>query len=59
MSLPPIISARFTGVPESGKWPLNVDFQDGSLGYDVIEETGNAPDAIIESGSNRDKVIER
>lgn len=58
MSLPPIISANFIEIPETGRQPLAVDFTDASLGYDAIEETGSADDAIIESGSNTDKIIE-
>lgn len=58
MSLPPIISASFTYDPERGKEPLKVQFDDGSFGYDAIEEVGNLSETIDEHGDWVDYIHE-
>ena len=56
MSLPPIVSADFTAVPDKGTSPLRVTLTSQAFSYDAIEQTGNAQNVITQSGNREDYI---
>jgi len=56
MSLPPILEAGFIAVPNKGTAPAEIVFTDASIAYEAIEQTGDAPNTITQSGNRVDYI---